>query len=293
MNNHQPSTSYYLPKPSYLPIIACLSLLAMAMGGAHWLHGYFYGPWLFLAGFIGLWLLMIAWFTTVIKEGLHHRYPPQTDRTFRMAMKFFIFSEVCFFGAFFFMLFYIRIISVPAIGGEAFSPLTNLLLWPNFSADWPLIHAPNAGLFTLIKQPAQAFGLPLIETLTLISSGITLTIAHHALCKQKRKLLAFFMIITVLLGMAFIMMQAHEYLHGYTHEGLRLTSNIYGSSYYLMTGFHGLHVMIGTIMLIIIMLRCFSGHFTAHQHFAFQGVAWYWHFVDVVWLLLFVFVYWL
>jgi cytochrome c oxidase subunit 3 len=138
-----------------------------------------------------------------------------------------------------------------------------------------------------------AWGVPAINTAILLSSGVTITVAHHMLREGKRAGLIVFLAATWLLGVAFLFLQADEYIHAYTELGLRLDSGIYGSTFFMMTGFHGLHVTLGTIMLIVIWLRVLRGHFTAEHHFAFEATAWYWHFVDIVWLGLFVFVYWL
>jgi cytochrome c oxidase subunit 3 len=138
-----------------------------------------------------------------------------------------------------------------------------------------------------------AIGIPALNTAILLTSGLTVTLAHHALRAGQRGKLALFLALTFLLGFTFVGLQAHEYGEAYTHMGLRLSTGIYGSTFFMLTGFHGLHVTIGAIMLTIIWLRVLRGHFTPNRHFAFEAVAWYWHFVDVVWLGLFIFVYWL
>src|SRR5690606_16245288 len=167
------------------------------------------------------------------------------------------------------------------------------ILWENFTANWPLIHNPNPAKFANPHEAMGAWGLPAINTLILLTSGGTITLAHHALIKNKRKNSAVWLLAAVLLGAAFLYFQAVEYHHAYTELGLRLNSGIYGTTFFMLTGFHGAHVTIGTIMLFIIWLRCMKGHFNPKHHFAFEAVAWYWHFVDVVWLFLFILVYWL
>jgi cytochrome c oxidase subunit 3 len=206
-------------------------------------------------------------------------------------MSWFIFSEVMFFGAFFTALWWARVHSVPALGS-----LENALLWPDFKAVWPSLAAGVTGSPAGIVEPFQTMGpfwLPTINTALLLTSGVTLTIAHHALQHGNRGKTIAFMWMTVILGIVFLFVQGYEYAHAYSDLNLKLSSGVYGSTFFMLTGFHGFHVTLGTIMLLVILLRCLSGHFTAERHFAFEGVAWYWHFVDVVWLILFVFVYWL
>jgi cytochrome c oxidase subunit 3 len=197
---------------------------------------------------------------------------------------------VMFFSAFFGALFYARQLSIPWLGGEGVKVFTKMLLWKNYETAWPS-NGPEAvgGEFDVIP----AFGLPAINTAILLTSGVTLTIAHHALKDNNRKILNIFLGITFLLGFLFVFLQAQEYIHAYHELNLTLGSGVYGSTFFMLTGFHGLHVTIGAIMLTVIWVRCMKGHFTPTHHFAFEGVAWYWHFVDVVWLILFVFVYWL
>jgi cytochrome c oxidase subunit 3 len=202
----------------------------------------------------------------------------------------FIFSEVMFFAAFFGALYYARQLSVPWLGGEGSKFMTNAFRWGDYEASWPTGGpATVGGRFGTIP----AFGIPAINTAILLASGVTLTIAHHALRAGNRGTLKIFLALTFLLGFLFIGLQFEEYAHAYQDLNLKLSSGVYGSTFFMLTGFHGLHVTIGAIMLLVIWLRVLKGHFTPTQHFAFEGVAWYWHFVDVVWLGLFIFVYWL
>jgi cytochrome c oxidase subunit 3 len=138
-----------------------------------------------------------------------------------------------------------------------------------------------------------AIGIPLINTIILVSSGGTLTVAHHALKSGNRGALKFWLFVTIVLGFTFLTLQAHEYSHAYSALNLKLSTGVYGSTFFMLTGFHGFHVTLGVTMLIVILFRCVAGHFKPDHHFGFEAVSWYWHFVDVVWLLLFVFVYWL
>jgi cytochrome c oxidase subunit 3 len=205
-----------------------------------------------------------------------------------MGMVWFIFSEVMFFAAFFGALFYARQYALPWLSGEGDGVMTNALLWNGYTAGWPTNGPGDIGG---AYQTVPAWGLPLLNTLILLSSGVTVTIAHHALKAGHRKALLVFLGATVALGCLFLFYQGEEYIHAYKELNLTLGSGIYGSTFFMLTGFHGAHVTLGTIMLAIIWFRCAKGHFTKDNHFAFEAVAWYWHFVDVVWLGLFLFVY--
>ncbi len=285
---------YYLPTPTHWPIFGSIALFCMTFGTASWLHHEWFGPYLVAVGFGVLIFMMFGWFGTVIYENQKGLYDAQVDRSFRWAMVWFIFSEVCFFGGFFGALFYARLQIIPTLAGLiAQDEMTHTLLWPNFKGIWPLIQNPSNYDFLNPKEGMGAWGLAAINTLILLTSGVTVTWAHWSLKLNKRKQLIIGMILTVALGISFLFCQAHEYYDAYTKMGLTLDSGIYGTTFFMLTGFHGLHVTIGTIMLIVILGRCLVGHFTPERHFAFEAVAWYWHFVDVVWLFLFVFVYWL
>jgi len=276
---------YYVPEPSYWPIMGCCALLLMAFGAAFWFNAYAAGPWLVLAGFIVLLTMMFGWFGRVIEESESHKYNKKVDLSFRWGMSWFIFSEVMFFGAFFGALFWARIYSVPDLG----SIESNALMWPGFAPRWPSAGPAFEEQFT----PMAAWGIPAINTLLLLSSGVTVTMAHWALKENDRRQLIAFLALTVLLGVLFLFLQAYEYGHAIRELNLKLSTGIYGSTFYMLTGFHGFHVTCGAIMLTVILVRCIRGHFTPDHHFGFEGAAWYWHFVDVVWLGLFIFVYWL
>ena len=217
----------------------------------------------------------------------------QVDRSFRMGMMWFIFSEVMFFAAFFGALFYARVLSVPWLGGEGVKVFSNFILWPHYEAGWPTNGPAHVGGIDGVFRTIPAIGIPMLNTAILLTSGLTITIAHHALRAGQRGKLKLFLALTFLLGFTFVGFQAHEYGEAYQDLGLRLSTGIYGSTFFMLTGFHGLHVTIGAIMLLVIWLRVLHGDFTPKRHFAFEAVAWYWHFVDVVWLGLFIFVYWL
>ena len=287
---HAPADKYYVPHGSPWPIIGSISLFTTVIGAALWINESSGGPVLFSVGLLMVAFMFAGWFGTVIKESEGRFYNEAVDRSFRMGMMWFIFSEVMFFAAFFGALWYARQYSIPWLGGEGVRVFTNYLLWDNFEAAWPT-NGPGqvGGDFETIP----AFGLPAINTAILLTSGVTITIAHHALKAGKRGMLNVFLALTFLLGFTFVFLQAEEYMEAYQHLNLTLGSGIYGSTFFMLTGFHGFHVTVGAIMLTVIWVRCLRGHFTPTHHFAFEGVAWYWHFVDVVWLGLFIFVYWL
>ena len=281
---------YYIPHGSKWPIVGAVALFTTMLGTAALLNGASVGPWVLYLGLAAVAYMFFGWFGTVIGESEGGVYNAGVDRSFRMGMMWFIFSEVMFFAAFFGALYYARQLSVPWLGGEGSKFLTNLFLWEGYESAWPT-NGPQAvgGKFEIIP----AFGLPAINTAILLTSGVTITIAHHALKAGNRGILKVFLALTFILGFLFVGLQAEEYIHAYQELNLTLGSGVYGSTFFMLTGFHGLHVTIGAIMLLVIWLRVMKGHFTPTHHFAFEGVAWYWHFVDVVWLGLFIFVYWL
>jgi len=286
---HSPDANvYFVPHSSRWPFLGSIALFVTMIGFASWLNEAGWGKPVFFVGLAMTMAVLFAWFGDVIRESLRGHYNKQVDTSFRMGMVWFIFSEVMFFAAFFGALFYARQYALPWLGGEGDGMATNSLLWNGFSAAWPT-NGPAAvgGAF----QTVPAWGLPLLNTLILLSSGVTVTAAHHALKAGHRKALLVTLGATVLLGCLFLFFQAEEYIHAYKELNLTLGSGIYGSTFFMLTGFHGMHVTLGTIMLAIIWLRCAKGHFTKDNHFAFEAVAWYWHFVDVVWLGLFLFVY--
>jgi cytochrome c oxidase subunit 3 len=279
------STRYYLPEPSHWPVVGSCALLLLTFGGVLWMNGIGAGPWVVIAGMVTMIYMMFGWFGTVIRESETGKYNKQVDLSFRWSMSWFIFSEVMFFAAFFGALFYMRVLSVPGLA----SGDTMEQIWPGFVAHWPISGPGIEETFT----PMGAWGIPAINTLILLSSGVTVTWAHWALKKNNRAQLIAGLAATVALGILFLSLQAYEYVHAYHEFNLTLGMGAYGATFFMLTGFHGFHVTVGTIMLIVILGRSLAGHFTADHHFAFEGVSWYWHFVDVVWLLLFVLVYWL
>lgn len=283
---------YYVPAQSHWPIIGSLGLGATMLGIVNLIHGHWIGHYLFFIGALSIATVMFGWFRDVIRESQKGLYSKQMDRSFRWGMAWFIFSEVMFFAAFFGALFYARNFALPWLAGEGSKVATHTYLWPEFKLAWPLLVNPDPQAFVGPRDAMPTWGLPAINTLLLLTSGATITWAHWGLYKNNRTQLILGLFLTIALGLVFLSCQAYEYYEAYTHYKLTLASGIYGSTFFMLTGFHGAHVTIGTIMLIVILLRCIKGHFTAEHHFGFEAVAWYWHFVDVVWLFLFVFVYW-
>jgi len=286
---------YYVPAQSKWPIIATVGMFVTMYGLGTWLVGLkagreTHGAWIFCVGALMVAYMMFGWFGTVVREGRAGLYSSQMDRSFRWGMSWFIFSEVMFFVAFFGALFYVRHITLPALGGEGPKAIAHLL-WPQFENTWPLLHTPDPKLFPPPKEVIDPWHLPLINTVLLVSSSITVTIAHHALKKGHRGALKLWLALTILLGLAFLTLQAIEYHEAYTELGLTLGSGIYGATFFMLTGFHGAHVTIGTIILFVMLMRILRGHFDAEHQFGFEAASWYWHFVDVVWVGLFVFVY--
>ena len=291
MANASPD-SYYVPHGSRWPLTGSVGLFGIMIGASMWLNGADIGPFVFAAGFAVLIYMIFGWFGTVIGESEGGIYNKDVGKSFRMGMGWFIFSEVMFFAAFFGALFYARGISLPWLGGESNNFFTNALLWENYVPVWPSA-ANGPGVLGGAFETMGAWGIPALNTAILLLSGVTLTIAHHAIQEGNRKVLNIFLAATFILGFIFMGFQGYEYIHAYQDLNLKLSTGIYGTTFFMLTGFHGLHVTLGAIMLLVVWLRCLRGHFTEENHFAFEAVAWYWHFVDVVWLFLFVFVYWI
>ncbi len=286
--------AYYVPAPSHWPLLGSIGLFLSALGVANWLHGHVFGPFLFFIGALITSFMLFGWFGAVIKENQAGLLSSaKEERSFRLGMIWFIFTEIMFFLVLFGTLFYARVFSVPWLGGEGVGHMTHLLLWPNFEANWPLFHNPDPNKFIGPQEVMHTWGIPALNTLILLSSGVTITIAHWGMLKNLRKQQIIGQLLTIILGITFLCFQVYEYGEAYTKHALKLSSGIYGTTFFMLTGFHGAHVTLGTIMLIVILYRILNGHFTKEHHFAFEAVSWYWHFVDVVWLGLFIFVYWL
>ena len=285
MSSKQGSAPYYfVPGPSKWPVLAGASLLLTMAGASAWVNGISWGPVANILGVLALLIVLYKWFGDAISESEGGLYSNRIDVSYRWSMSWFIFSEVMFFAAFFGALFYARSITMPWL-----ADIDHKILWPDFSPQWG--NTPGGTIDPFTKM--GPFPIPTINTALLLSSGVTLTIAHHALRSGERGKTAFWLFTTVVLGAVFMGFQAYEYVHAYHELNLKLSSGIYGSTFFMLTGFHGFHVTIGAIMLAVVLVRVMKGHFTPEHHFAFEGAAWYWHFVDVVWLGLYVVVYWL
>ncbi|MBS4097504.1 MAG: cytochrome c oxidase subunit 3 [Sulfuricella sp.] len=272
---------YYVPHASPYPVLLALGLFTLALGFILLVNGHAAGKWLMLGAAALVGYVLFGWFGNVVAETQHGQFHAWEDRSFRWGMAWFIGSEVMFFAAFFGALFYVRNISVPELGHTS-------LLWPGYNGAWPT-SGPAGQAFT----PMAAWGVPALNTLLLLSSAVTVTWAHWGLLKNRRAQLIAGLAATIALGCLFLGLQAYEYRHAYSELGLTLGAGVYGATFFMLTGFHGFHVTIGAIALAAVLGRALKGHFTPESHFGFEGVAWYWHFVDVVWLVLFVFVYWL
>ena len=281
---------YFVPGPSRHPVMASVGLFFVILGAGQWVNGVSWAPFAFAFGLVWWLVVLKQWFSQAIGESEGGMYGERIDMSFRWSMAWFIFSEVMFFGSFFGALYWARLHVLPNLGS-----IDNALLWPDFKAIWPTELAGATGSPAGTVEPFKTMGpwpLTTINTLLLLTSGVTLTVAHHALIENLRGKCITFMWLTVLLGMAFLGCQAFEYYEAYHHLNLKLSSGIYGSTFFMLTGFHGMHVFVGMLMLLFITLRLQKGHFTSERHFGFEGAAWYWHFVDVVWLGLYVVVYW-
>ncbi|MEE2025445.1 cytochrome c oxidase subunit 3 [Alkalimonas mucilaginosa] len=289
--NNEGYQKYYVPDQSPWPLVGAIALFFIALGA-----GFFvidmskdqsgWGGYMLLFGIAILFVMLYGWFKNVVDESMAGLYSPQMDRSFKQGMSWFIVSEIMFFAALIGALFYARFIAVPWLGGASNNEMTGAILWPNFEAVWPLLTTPGG-----TETQAMGWGLPAINTVILVVSSITLHFAHTGLEQNKRSQLTGMLAITLILGMIFLCLQGYEYVHAYRDLGLRFDSGVYGNTFFLLTGFHGMHVLLGALILFFVLMRVIKGHFTPEKHFAFQAGAWYWHFVDVVWLIVFCLVY--
>jgi cytochrome c oxidase subunit 3 len=308
---------YYVPEKSSMAVLATIGLMTSTFGAATAMNQATFGDGesSFTVMYVGLCIFaatLFSWFRTTIKENLAGMNSAQLKKSYVMGMFWFIFSEVMFFAAFFGALFYVRTLAGPWLAGEGEGGAMNHLLWPGFEFSWPMMQTPqeavggvtnqliaNMGTFTSAEK-SMAFSevgawyqwLPLWNTIILLTSSGTVHIAHEGLLSGNKKRFNLWLGITVALGVVFIGLQILEYYEAYAHYGLTLNSGIYGSTFFMLTGFHGFHVAMGTVMLGIQLIRSLkAGHFTSDDHFGFEASSWYWHFVDVVWVGLFLFVY--
>jgi cytochrome c oxidase subunit 3 len=301
---YNPTKHYFIAEPSGWPIVGSIGLFCTVLGLVQYLHNDIkVGSLLMAAGIAILITTMVGWFSHVIRESEAGMHSAQMDRTYRWGMLWFIVSEIALFAVFFIALFYTRIFNIPELGGNPFvftqaldlykGGATHHYLWPHFQGVWPLLVNPDPKIFHGPKAVIETWGIPALNTFLLLSSAVTLTWSHWGLKKGNRKQMIIGLIATIVLGFTFEGFQISEYLRAYNELGLTLSSGIYGSTFFTLTGLHAAHVTVGALMLTVILCRCLKGHFLPEHHFGFEAVSWYWHFVDVVWLFLFVFVYWL
>ena len=294
--SEQSYEAYYVPHNSKLPIFASLGIFLTVFGIGNILNDmsagteHSAGMWVLLVGGLVLGFTLFYWFGTVIEENHQKLYSDQMNRSYVWAMGWFIFSEVMFFMAFFGALFYVRFWVVGWLGGEGDRGPSELL-WPGFTPEWPMMSNPETDKCVGPAEVIPSLQLPLLNTALLITSSFTVTIAHHAIKEGNRKKLINWLAATIALGLIFLVVQGYEYYHAYADLGLTLASGIYGTTFFMLTGFHGAHVTLGTFMLIVMLGRALKGHFEADDCFGFEAASWYWHFVDVVWVGLFIFVY--
>nr|YP_010234469.1 cytochrome c oxidase subunit III [Pedioplanis laticeps]QTA72635.1 cytochrome c oxidase subunit III [Pedioplanis laticeps] len=251
---------FHMVDPSPWPLTGAIAALLMTSGLAMWFH--FNNPNLMYLGLLILILTMQQWWRDIIREGTYqgHHTPP-VQKGLRYGMILFITSEVFFFLGFFWAFYHSSLAPTPELGG----------------------HWPPSGIL-----PLNAFEVPLLNTAVLLASGVTVTWAHHALMDGKRKDAIQALTLTILLGLYFTALQANEYYE----TSFTISDSVYGATFFVATGFHGLHVIIGTTFLLVCLIRQMYYHFTTNHHFGFEAAAWYWHFVDVVWLFLYVSIYW-
>lgn len=304
--------TYYVPEQSGLAISMATSVAVLILGAAGFLNQITFEPdggggagWLFWLGMVGFIVTLAVWFGQTIKENRAGMNSAQLKHSYVLGIQWFIFSEVMFFACFFGVLFYVRNLAGPWLGGQGDGVATNQFLWQGFEFDWNDTTTPqqavggvehqvqaNTGEFIGAKHRMGAWGLPLVNTILLVTSSVTCHFAHTALKDDRRAGFNKWLGTTLILGFLFVILQAVEYKEAYSHLGLTLNSGIYGSTFFILTGFHGFHVCMGAIMLTVQWLRSKrAGHFSSDDQFGFEASSWYWHFVDVVWLGLFLFVY--
>ena len=311
---------YYVPEKSKMAVMATIGLILSIYGAASIMNDMTFGDpnettssWsIFLFGLFFFMGTLFAWFRIAIRENLAGMNSAQLKKSYVLGMFWFIFSEVMFFFAFFGALFYVRTLVGPWLAGEGDGGRMNGLLWEGFEFSWPMMQTPQEAVGGALAQPianngsftspetSMSFGdahawyawLPLWNTIILLTSSFTCHVAHMGILDGDRKKFNLWLGITVALGMIFLVVQFYEYYEAYAHFGLTLNAGIYGSTFFMLTGFHGFHVFMGMTMLLIQLLRSVvGGQFTADDHFGFEASSWYWHFVDVVWVFLFLFVY--
>jgi len=266
---HEKNHDYHIIDPSPWPVLGALGGILLLAGTVLFFHDV--TPWLMVVGLVIVLYTMAVWWRDVVREAHAGDHTPVVAIGLRMGFILFIISEVMFFSAWFWSFF-----------KHAIFPLTGEIDTTMATAYAPDGTWPPPGI-----RPFDPWDLPLINTLILLLSGCTVTWAHHALLENRRPTLLYGLLFTVLLGALFTVFQAYEY----SHAEFAFSGNIYGANFFMATGFHGFHVIVGTLFLLVCLLRASKGHFSPDQHIGFEAAAWYWHFVDVVWLFLFACIY--
>ncbi len=274
--------TYYLPQPTPWPILGCVALPTMAIGAAAWVNHVSQGAYVLAAGVLLLLVMLIGWFGTVIRESDCRLYNGQVNTSLRQGMAWFIFTEAIIFGALFGALFYLRLYAVPHLAsGETAT------LWPGFRPGWPTAGPDFSGSFTAMK----AWGIAAINTVVLLSSGVVVSLANSAIARGNLVRFKPALALVIVLGVIFLCLQTSEYYRAFTRLNLSFSTGPYGATFFFLTGLHGLHVAIGALFPSVVLIRTLRGQITQQHHFAFTAASWYWHFVDTVWVLLFIFVY--
>ncbi len=290
------SSNYYVPEQSKFPLLMSASMFVMLFGFGYVVNGLSAGDVSSLsvissvAGLIAICTIVFLWLRTVVIENIEGKTSAQLKQSFYIGMAWFIFSEVCFFAAFFGSLFYVRTMSIPWLGGEGDKGSSNIL-WECFDAVWPLIHTPDPEQYPPMVGQVDPWHIPFWNTCLLVASSVFIHWAEQAMHKGDRQKMIGWLAMTLIFGFVFLFLQAVEYHVAWNQMDLTLNSGIYGSTFYLLTGFHGMHVTLGAIMVTVVFFRALKGHFTKEDEFGFMAASWYWHFVDVVWIGLFIFVY--
>lgn len=287
------NTHYYVPEHSKLPFLGALGLFLLGYGTLNLLHSSMIGTVLFMAGAIILAGVLFAWFREVINEQMAGLYNEQISHSFQWGMIWFFVTEIFLFGIFMAALFYARVISVPGLAGIGNSQdfLTHIMFWPNFKDVWPLLTNPNPVAYPGSTGTVDPWHVPLLNTIVMLLSAVSVTFAYRFLKRSNRTGAVIGLSVTIVLGLIFVFMQAQEFLLAHNEYGLKLSSGIYGSTFFMLVGLHTAHVIVGLLMLAVMLLRTIKGHFNAKDNFGFKATLWFWQFITVIWLITFVFVY--
>ena len=286
------SKKYYVPASSNWPLVGSFALFCLLDGLATWVHGDWFAYFLLLFGFIILLYMIHGWLGDVIRENrLGLSRDDQVERSFRLGVYWFMFSEAMFFGAMFGALFFIRVFTLPILGGA--ENITHIVLWPSFNAAWPLLQNPDPSAYIGSQVVISPWGIPLLSSCVILLSVITISLAYWAILKEFRRMSMVLQVVTILLGLFFLLLQANEYVSVNTVQGMTLASGIYATTYYVLTGFYAVHMTVGITILTVMLYRMKKHDFNKQNNFAFKAATWFWYFISILWLLVFVFVYWL